>query len=106
MSSRRVYEMIAALAHKKVPRVAVPARAAEALLRLPWIEKLVRPQRAALGYLNHLVFYNCQNTLELLEGTGIRCPSITSYLPKLLEFAKAYYQRRRDERSPVDDPLE
>jgi len=59
----------------------VPARAAEALLRVPFVERFARPQRAALGYLNHLVYYNCQNTLELLEGTGLRCPTITATCP-------------------------
>ncbi|MBI5542518.1 MAG: SDR family oxidoreductase [Deltaproteobacteria bacterium] len=106
MSSRRIYEMIAEQVHRKVPRVSVPARAAEALLRMPFLEKLARPQRAALGYLNQMVFYNCQNTLELLDGTGLRCPPITSYLPKLVEFARAYYRKRREEKAGVEDPLD
>ena len=106
MSSRRVYEMIAAQVHQKVPRLSVPARAAEALLRVPFLERFARPQRAALGYLNQLVFYNCQNTLELLEGTGLRCPPITAYLPTLVEFASAYYKRRREEKAGLDDPLD
>ncbi len=105
VSARRVYEQIAALLHKKTPQVAVSAKAADALLRLPWIERLVRPQRAALGYLNHLVFYNCQNTLELLEGSGLRCPPIGSYLPRLLEFVRAS-EKQREERTLGEDPLD
>jgi thioester reductase-like protein len=106
MSSRRVYELIAAQVHRKVPRVSVPARAAEALLHLPFLERVARKQRAALGYLNQMVFYNCQNTLELLATAGLRCPPITSYLPKLVQFAGAYYQRRKEEKALVDDPLD
>ena len=105
VSARRVYEQVAALLHKKTPQVAVSAKAADALLRLPWIEKLVRPQRAALGYLNQLVFYNCQNTLELLEGTGVRCPPIGSYLPRLLEFVRNS-EKQREERTLGEDPLD
>ena len=106
MSSRRVYEMIAALVNRKAPKVSVPLRAAEVLLRVPVLERLARPQRAALAYLNSLVFYNCQNTLELLEGAELRCPPIATYLPKLVEFARAYYRRRRDDTASVDDPLD
>jgi hypothetical protein len=106
LSSRRVYEMIAQQVSRKVPKVSVPARAAEALLRFPLLERIARPQRAALGYLNQMVFYNCMNTLELLQGTGLSCPPITSYLPKLVEFARAYYKKRREERSGFEDPLD
>lgn len=105
MSSRRVYEQIAAQVNRKVPKVGVPARAADALLRVPFLERFARPQRTALGYLNHLVFYNSQNTLELLGDAGLRCPPITRYLPKLVEFAREYYRRRKDEKA-VEDPLD
>ena len=52
-------------------------------MRLPVLEKLARPQRAALSYVNHLAIYNCHNTLELLDGTGIRCPPLSAYLDHL-----------------------
>ncbi len=107
LSSRRIYEMVAALVQRKVPRLSVPARAAGALFRLPFLEKITRSQRQALGHINHLVFYNCQNALELLEGTKVRCPPIASYLPKLVEFVKEYYRRRKEEAATnVEDPLD
>ena len=106
MSSRRVYELIAEQVHRKVPKMSVPARAAEALLRMPFLERIARPQRAALAYLNQLVFYNGLNTQELLAGTGLQCPPITRYLPKLVEFTREYYRRRREEKSAIEDPLD
>jgi hypothetical protein len=37
---------------------------------------------------NHLALYNCHWTLELLDGTGIRCPPVESYLDKLVDYAQ------------------
>ena len=105
MSSRRVYELIAEKANKRLPKLTVPHRAADVLLRLPGVEKLLRPQRAAIGYVNHLAIYNCHNTLELLDGTGVRCPPLTSYLDTLVGYVKQFYRDRQDDRS-VEDPLD
>ncbi len=74
LSARRVYEMIAARAGKKLPAVSVPARALQALLQLPLLERFSGVQRPAVEYLNHLAIYNCRNLIELLDGTGVRCP--------------------------------
>jgi thioester reductase-like protein len=107
MSARRVYELIAERAQKKLPRFNLSARAADVVLRLPGIEKLARPQRAAINYVNHLALYNCHFALELLDGTGVRCPPLSSYLDKLVDFAREYYKRRKETAaSEVEDPLD
>lgn len=106
MSARRVYELIAQKANKRLPRFSLSARAADAMLRLPFLEKLARPQRAAINYVNHLTLYNCHGTLELLDGTGIRCPPLATYLDKLVEYVREYYRRGREERAEVEDPLD
>src|SRR6266545_3719736 len=98
LSARRVYEMIAARAGKKLPPVSVPARVLQALLQLPLLERLSRAHRPAIEYVNHLAIYNCRTLLELLDGTGIQCPPITSYLDRLIEFVQATYARRRVKR--------
>jgi thioester reductase-like protein len=106
MSSRRVYELIAEKANKRLPKLTVPHRAADVLMRLPGVEKLVRPQRAAISYVNHLAIYNCHNTLELLDGKNIRCPPLTSYLDTLVSYVREFYQKRQHEQGQVDDPLD
>ncbi len=111
LSARKVYELIAARAGKTLPTVALPHRAVEALLALPLVEKLARPHRNAIRLVNHLAIYNARNQLELLDGTGLRCPPITSYLDRLIEFVKSSYAappKRRDEQDdedPLDAPL-
>ena len=106
MSARRAYEIIAEKEKKRLPRFSVSAKAAEVMLRLPLLEKLSRPHRAAISYVNHLAIYNCRNTLELLDGTGIHCPPLTSYLDKLIAYVQEQYRRRRDEVNEVEDPLD
>jgi thioester reductase-like protein len=108
LSARRVYEMIAARAGKRLPPVSVPARVFQALLQLPLLERLARVHRPAIEYVNHLAIYNCRNLLELLDGTGIQCPPITSYLDRLIEFVQATFARRREQEleAEVDDPLD
>lgn len=106
MSARRVYELIAQGSQRRLSRYTVPAKAADVVLRLPGVERLARPQRAAISYVNHLAIYNCHNTLELLDGTGIRCPPLATYLDKLVAFVRDHYKRRREELLEVDDPLD
>lgn len=106
MSARRAYEIIAEKEKKRLPRFTVSARAAEMMLRLPLVEKLARPHRAAISYVNHLAIYNCRNTLELLDGTGIRCPPLSSYLDKLISYVQQEYRRRREQASGIEDPLD
>jgi nucleoside-diphosphate-sugar epimerase len=108
LSARRVYEMIAARTGRKIPPVSMPARAYQALLQLPGLERVSRGHRLAIEYVNHLAIYNCRNMLELLDGTGIRCPPITSYLDRLIEFVKGTFARRREAElaADADDPLD
>jgi thioester reductase-like protein len=111
LSARRVYEMIAARAGKKLPGVSMPARAFQALLQVPILERLSRVHRPAIEYVSHLAIYNCRNLLDLLDGTGIHCPPITSYLDRLIEFVQGTFAKRREAElaqlaGDADDPLD
>jgi thioester reductase-like protein len=108
LSARRVYEMIAARAGRRLPGVSVPARVLQAVLQLPVLERLTRAHRPAIDYVSHLAIYNCRNLLELLDGTGIQCPPITSYLDRLIEFVQATFARRREQElaAEAEDPLD
>jgi thioester reductase-like protein len=109
MSARRVYELIAARSNRKLPRFNVSARAADLMLRLPGLEKLLRPQRAAITYVNHLALYNCHSALELLDGTGVRCPPLNTYLDTLVDYAMTVWKDKQLKTSASlepDDPLD
>ena len=66
----------------------VPSKWMEALLRVKPIERLVGIQRQAIGYFNHSISYDVQNTMKALDGTGVRCPELVSYLPTLIEYSR------------------
>ncbi|HWV38767.1 MAG TPA: SDR family oxidoreductase [Vulgatibacter sp.] len=108
-SARKVYERIAEKAGRKPLRLGLPARASAALLRLPMLEKLVGHQHATYDHLAQIVIFNCRNTLELLDGTGIRCPPLDSYLDRLVGFVQRQAAEERAQRRQLDeldeDPL-
>ncbi len=108
LSARSVYEMIAARAHKRLPAVSLPHRMVEAVLSLPLLERFSRQQRAALESVNRLAFYNPMNLLHLLEGTGVHCPPITSYLDRLIAFVRLEFEKRRqvESEAATEDPLD
>lgn len=106
MSTARVYEIIAERSQKRVPRFNFPALAADVFLRLPFLDKLARPQRAALSYVSQMAFFTSHATQELLEATGVRCPPLTSYLDRLMAYVRDVYQRRAEARDEVEDPLD
>jgi len=87
-SSRRVYERVAEREGKKLPRLSLGYKLTDRLLKLPGLEKLTREQRMAFATVNHLSFYSSRSTLEILDGTGISCPPIESYLDRLIEYAR------------------
>jgi nucleoside-diphosphate-sugar epimerase len=110
MSARRAYELIAERANRKLPRFSLSARATDLFLRLPGVEKVTRPQRAAINYVNHLALYSCPTALELLDGTGVRCPPLQTYLDKLVDFALSTWKARNEPVAgapgEIDDPLD
>ena len=73
IASRRVYEIIAQHAGRRLPRAPWSNALVRTLLRLrlPGIERLVREPRQLVDYLNHLAIYNNPNTLEMLEGSRV-----------------------------------
>ena len=109
LSSRKVYELIAERAGKKLPRVTLSYSMARRLLRIPFLERYSRVQAQAIDYLNHFVLYNSANTLQHLEGTGILCPRIDTYVDKLMKYVSESLQkkgRRVPPRGGLADPLD
>ena len=99
-SSRRVYELVAQREGKKLPRHSLGTRVTDALLKLPGLERLTREQRMAIAYVNHLTFFSSRNTLEILDGTGVRCPPVESYLDNLIQFVRETYKKRESGSDP------
>jgi nucleoside-diphosphate-sugar epimerase len=105
LSARKVYELIAARAGKKPPRLSVSAGLAKTLLKIPGLEKVSRAHRQAIDYVNTMAIYNNDNTEKLLWGSPIVCPPFESYLDNLMAYVRATYKTRRQKEEPAEDPL-
>lgn len=94
LSSRHVYELIAARAGRKLPRVTLRYSLAKRLLRVPGVERVSRVQADAVDHLNHFAIYHCAHTLALLEGTGIVCPRFETYVDNVMRFVSESLRQR------------
>ena len=107
MSGRRVCELIARKAHRKPPKPLIPAPVARFLLKVPavarWADSL---PAGVVNLFDTMAFYNCANTVTLLDPTGIRCPPLDRYMELLVRFVReAQDARRRRPTEEIADPL-
>lgn len=100
LPARRVVELLADHGQRRRPRGSIPASLARRLVKLPIFDKL-GPTRELIDQMNQLVIYNTSNTLELLSGTGTRCPPFESYVATLVAFLQ--HGDRIGEEAPHDD---
>lgn len=88
--------LIADLLGKPAPRGAFPGVMAQALLKLPLVDRLVHAERALLDELVRDVRYDDVNARQVLARAGMTCPSFTSYVGKLVAHVE---RERRSERT-------
>lgn len=103
MAARKVYELIASRTGRKLPPLRMSYRLADRLLNIPVLERLVREERAAIASVNHLAIYTSANTHELLDGTGVRCPPLASYVDRLISYVQDYYRKKKKATVEADD---
>jgi nucleoside-diphosphate-sugar epimerase len=95
LPARAVYELIANRLGRRLSTVPVPQRALAALRRLPVLHRFGRRTAQAFTYVDHLARYDTRTLLELLGASGVRCPPITAYLDRLIEFVQASLARQQ-----------
>lgn len=81
-----------------LPNWEVPHWLLEGALSIAPVRKTLGIPLECLNYLHHSVQYDCRNTLRDLEGTGVRCPSLTSYYKPLVRF---YLQHKNEKQYQV-----
>jgi len=92
----RVYELIANRLGRRLASVPIPQRALATLRRLPLVDRIGGRTAQALQYVDHLANYDTRHLLELLDGSGVRCPPITEYLDRVIDFVQAHLARKRE----------
>ena len=89
LSSRGVFKLVADAAGVPSPvGKRVPYRLTNALLKLPFLEKVTRNPRQFLEEVNQLTIYNSINTIEALRDSDIRCPPLKNYIGHLINYLK------------------
>jgi nucleoside-diphosphate-sugar epimerase len=112
LPARRVYELVATTAGRRLPRGFIPVNISRALLRTPGLERFVKSPRAFLEQMATPVAFDTHNARELLAPRGIECPPFTSYVDTMVTFVRERLAARRAEQQSdesvaetIDDPL-
>jgi thioester reductase-like protein len=109
MSARRAFQRVAERVNARLPPFNFNARLADWVLALPGMDRLLRPQREALTWVQTQARYSTTHARRLLEGQGVQCPPLDSYLDRLVDHGLTVWQRTLDvqpREDPLDDPLE
>ncbi|MDP9033210.1 MAG: SDR family oxidoreductase [Myxococcota bacterium] len=93
---RRVFELVARAAGRRVPRGSIPTHVARAILNAPGMDRVAKTPRALLEALTMSVTYDARGADELLGALGIEgCPSLEAYVDKLVASARDRVRERR-----------
>jgi thioester reductase-like protein len=85
-----LYTAMAAATDRMVIRVPLPRRLARfAVEKVPGVYRLLRIPATAIDYMTHPTHYLTANQADL-DGSGIACPPVTSYLPTLVDFMRRH----------------
>jgi thioester reductase-like protein len=100
LPARKVYELIASRLGRRLATVPIPLRALATLRRIPLVQRFGGRTAQAFHYVDHLANYDTRHLLELLEGSGVRCPPITDYLDRIIGFVQAHLARKNEPTEP------
>jgi len=110
MSARHVYELVARIAGRRIPRGFIPINLTRAVLRAPGVDRIAKSPRAFLDHLATDVAYDASGTREILGPLGIECPPFEQYAETLVAHVRERLAARRAQRAAglgaeIEDPL-
>jgi nucleoside-diphosphate-sugar epimerase len=113
-SVRRVFELIGEAAERPAMGPGLTRNLAALLLNAPGIDRISQVPRSFLELLATDVTYDARNSRELLAGTGIECPPVSSYVKTMVTrlrreqeaHARPGKARRHPHFEEMDDPLD
>ena len=75
---------------RRLVPIPVPLAPAVAALSLPGVGMLTGFEPQSLAYTSHPTRYDTTNAIRDLEGSGISCPPLRSYIGRLAEFVRLH----------------
>ena len=107
LPARRVYQLVAELSQGKLARSFLPGGLARTLLRAPGLDRLTRAPLGFVESFDRQCFYNCRNTVAMLQDTGVHCPTFDAYAENLVHFVRgAHVAQRQKLEDEVFDPFD
>ena len=94
LTTQAILELFSNLLDKKVAYVPVPPSVARTLMGTG-VGRYLGIAPELIDYFDHPSRYDSSHTQAALDGTGIACPSLPDYAPKMVD----YMRRHRDVRS-------
>jgi nucleoside-diphosphate-sugar epimerase len=91
ISVRRMYEETVHLLGAYGPWGTVPPGVLKTALRVRAVRRLLKVPCEIVDYFNHSVQFDTRNATAALQPGGVKCPSLLTYLPRLVDF----YRRHR-----------
>jgi thioester reductase-like protein len=86
-TAREMFDVIYELTSGKKPRISIPTSLVDFVAnKLGWAFSFVGIPPDSMTYVNHVGLFDTSNTLEMLASTGISCPHIRDYYPRLYEW--------------------
>ncbi len=104
LGTQRFYALVAEQTGRRVQHLPFSRGTAEAVLRVPLVDRWLRPQRAGFQYAYHMAFFRSAETQRLLGPQGVACPPLSQYLEPLIAHARELSRRRQEEH--IEDTLE
>jgi len=94
LTTQQILNLFTRLLDKRVAYVPVSPGLARTLMQVG-VGRLLGLSPELIDYFDHPSRYDCTNTHAVLDGTGLSCPSLSDYAPKMVE----YMRRHADTRS-------
>lgn len=95
LTTQEILDLFSDLLGKRVAYVPVPTGLARALMRTGfgrWVG--ITPE--LIDYFDHPSHYDSRHTKSALEETGISCPSLRDYAPKMVEYMRRHHDVRSE----------
>jgi thioester reductase-like protein len=107
LSVRRLYTLVARKAHRQPPKRLLPPQLVEWLPKVPLLSRLQPHLPTPLSvFALHNVFFNSQNTADLLRDTDVHCPPLHAYIDLVVRHVREVIdQRRPAAEEEISDPL-
>ena len=92
ITSRELVELAAERLGAPRPRLSLPEAIFRPMFKIKKLVELSGLTPESFPYFNHYVIYDSTNTRAALEGTGVSCPPLRSYINQILR----YYRERAE----------